>query len=284
MEFASDFNALIAEQQLISKQSSVSTQPPVERAESSLGTSTPTSIEQLLSTSPEIYRASVRSICPATNPEDWAAAQLALGAVLRAQSWRERGNTRLFMCRQAAAAFEAAASVYSSNLPVLKSASDDAGSSSNKDGIDLVLEATQQPFLQGSEELEGALNLFKLDCSTHAQAADVRQWLVSMINVGCALVLLGKIAAAAGDTSRLEEAIDTFRAVLSQSALYEFPNEYYATYINLSEAFRSLSEVAMGEESWRYMESCLSALTKALLRVVPQQYRSLIDHDPIVPA
>jgi hypothetical protein len=100
--------------------------------------------------------------------------------------------------------------------------------------------------------------------------------MVSMINLGCTLTLQGKCYDLQGGTFRLDEAVDTFRALLAEPKLMEFPYERAIVHINLAEALSSMGELAFPHQRTEYLESAVGALATALSLVAPRVWRALV--------
>ena len=250
-----------------------------------------TSLEQILRSSPDIFRAVLQRISPAKEPARWAGEQLKLGAVLRLRSQQESGLQRAAICCQTIEAFEAALCIYcrcgvasegpdADKAPDLQPANLSA-STDETDPVDLVLEFTSQPFIANTEPLDEALIILRSRCTRAHRSENFNTWAVNMINLACTLTLLGKCAGCEGDSSWLEEAIDTFRALLSERFLRDIPYEHAIVHINLADALRSMGEIAFPDERLEYLESAVSSLATALSLVAPQTLRCLVEANSI---
>jgi hypothetical protein len=250
-----------------------------------------TSLEHILRIDPDVFRAMLERISPEREPARWAAEQLKLGAVLRLRAQREYGSQRTRTCRQTIEAFEAALCIYCrcrpaadgphAKRPISLPLTDLRKRQTDVDPVDLVLKVSSRPFLVGTEELDEALHLLRASCTADARRENFHVWVMSMINLGCTLTLVGKCACTEGDTDQLEEAIDTFRAVLSERRLLEIPYERAVLHINMADALGCLGEIAFPDERQEYLESAMTSLATALSLIAPRRLRCLVQADPV---
>ena len=247
------------------------------------------SLEHVLRVNPDIFRAGLQHICPQKEPDRWAAEQLKLGAVLRLRAQRELGSTRTQTCRQAIDAFEAALCIYCQCHDVHEerhgvtlhdsSAADSGEGKATVDPVDLLLEVARRPFVADIEEVDDAIELLRASCTRDIRHADFNAWVMNMINLGCTLTLVGKCSGPEGDAYQLEEAIDTFRAVLSERKLLEIPYERAILHVNMADALGSLGEIAFPDQRQEYLESAVTSLATALSLVAPPALRWLVQAD-----
>jgi hypothetical protein len=252
--------------------------------------------EQLLCASLTTLRAAASRASSADDPDRWAAAQLALGAVLRLRARGMDSAKRATAYVESIETFEAALAVYCRfGHPEVSSTGsscsdrhpgsyDDRrvvahreGSSAEMDGVDLILQATSRPMMMDMESLAIAEELLREGVTPEVHAADFHTWLVNMINLGCSQTLMGKRAGSEGDCAQLEEAIDTFRELLRERGLLDMPFERAIVHINLADALRAMSSCATPDDRLEYLESSADSLATALSLVAPQKYRRLLE-------
>jgi hypothetical protein len=261
---------------------------PTDSTEAPASTIAAASLEHVLRASPDAFRAALQHISPAEDPGKWAAEQLKLGAVLRLRAQREFGSKRTQTFRQTIEAFEAALCVYCRNHEAAEEPHRDQASTSDPgkrekdvDPVDLVLEVTRGPFVTDTEALDEAIELLRVSCSRDIQRTDFNLWVVNMINLGCTLALMGKCTRSEGGAGDLEEAIDTFRAILSEPQLLEIPYERAIVQINMADALGSMGEIASPDLRVEYLESAASSLAMALSLLAPERLRCLVQADPV---
>ncbi|MEJ1961542.1 MAG: hypothetical protein WDO56_08370 [Gammaproteobacteria bacterium] len=151
--------------------------------------------------------------------------------------------------------------------------------SADAGAVDLILEVTCRPFMTDSDELHDAIRLLQASCSREARDADFAEWSLSMINLGCALTLAGKCDGTAGDVARIEEAIDTFNALLSEPRMRGMTYEQAIALINLADALCSMSELEIADRRVECLESAAFSLAKALCLVVPAELSAVVGLD-----
>ena len=249
------------------------------------------SLEHILRISPDVFRAVLQRISPETEPARWAAEQLKLGAVLRLRAQRECGSTRTLTCRQSIDAFEAALCIYCGcqHVPETPHGCGEVSSptpnfrerETDVDPVDLVLDASRRPFLFDIDELDEAIRLLRASCTRDVRRTDFKTWVRNMINLGCTLALVGKSAGPEGHANQLEEAIDMFRAVLSERRLLEIPYERAVLHINMADALGSMGERVFPDQRQEYLESAMTSLATALSLVAPPMLRCVVQADPV---
>ena len=258
-------------------------------AHGSPGTSPP--LEHVLRANPDVLRTVLQHISPENEPARWAAEQLKLGAVLRLRAQREWGSARTQTCRQTIEAFEAALCIYCRCQEVHEerhgdpspdsSAADSRERETTADPVDLVLEVARRPFIADIEEIDDAIQLLRASCNGDVRRADFNTWVMNMINLGCTLTLVGKCSGSEGDAYQLEEAIDTFRAVLCERQLMDIPYERAVLHVNMADALGSLGEIAFPDQRQEYLECAVTSLATALSLVAPPALRCLVQADPV---
>jgi hypothetical protein len=128
--------------------------------------------------------------------------------------------------------------------------------------------------------LDEAIEQLRAECSGEIRRSDFAAWVVNMINLGGTLTLVGKCSDFEGEIGRLEEAVDTFREVLCERRVVEFPYERAMVHINMAEALRSMGELAFPGRRAEYLLSAVNSLAVALSLVAPRRFRCLVEVDP----
>jgi hypothetical protein len=219
--------------------------------------------------------------------DPWAGARLILGPALKLRAQRAQGTALAQSYMDVIHKFEAAFEAHSRRSPAPihrdnRPARDPPGAkasqgAANADGVDLVLQAIH-PFIAGNTDLlENAVALFRKECAPPVREADFWMWVASTNNLGCALTLLGRSRGGEGGFSDLEEAVDAFRALLSEPMISEMPSELASVHVNLAGALQALAESAMPAERVRYLASAVESLAIALGIMVPARYKGLVE-------
>ena len=269
---------------------------PLKTREPSQNSLSFVSLEQVLRAHPDTFRAALQSISPERQPMRWAAEQLKLGASLRHQSRRENGLQRIQILRQIVEAFEQALFIYCRctrmpEEPLIPKAAPRSMSSVDDvqtlddvqtpaDAVEVILEVSRRSVLHGADDLEEAISVLSHNTSDSVRRENYAAWAMNMINLGCTLTLAGKCDSGSGDISRLEEAVDTFHAILGDPQMNELPFEKALANINLAEAFCSIGEVSSHEQHIAFLDSAVEALARALMLVAPDEVQRLVRADP----
>lgn len=143
--------------------------------------------------------------------------------------------------------------------------------------VDILMRLAQAPLVGGTDMLETATAMFRKDSSPRLRETDFWTWLSSMNNLGCALTMLGQVRVGIIGIGDLEEAVSTFRELLSEPVIGELPNERAMFQVNLATAFEALADMAMPAERLRYLESAVECLATALSVSAPERYKGLTE-------
>ena len=185
-------------------------------------------------------------------PLDWAVTQNNLGAALAALGERENETARL---EAAVAAYRAALTeIVQERVPF------DWAMTQNNLGNALVrLGERESGQMESIRRLEEAVASYRAALTEWTQERAPLKWAVTQSNLGAALAALGERE---NETARLEAAVPTYRAALTEERV---PLDWAMTQNNLGNALVRLGERESGQrESIRRLEEAVAAYRAAL--------------------
>jgi hypothetical protein len=246
-------------------------------------------VQHLLNGCLDPIRAAIRATSPESDPQQWVALHLILGTALRLRAHKLPMRERTTACLEALAAFESALAQCCERQPArqLRRARIGANQfsvqpgacSSGPDGVQMVLDASTVPVVEGLEMLSGAIRVFMDAAESTDRRTELRSWIIARSNLGGALTLLGQRTQGMEGVQRIEQAIDVLREAAASAVGDEFIEERASAYVNLSEAFQALADRAMPGERLRYTERALDGVAAALGFFAPEEYRWLLELD-----
>ena len=246
-------------------------------------------VQHMLHASLAPTRAAIRATSPERDPRQWVALHMILGAALRLRARHLPMAQRASAAVEAVCAFEAAlaecceekqtrelrhARVGTNQFSLQVSAC-----TSGPDGVQMVMDATTVPIAEGIEKLERAIRVFTDSAESVDRRTDLRQWVISRSNLGCALTMLGQRMHGMEGVQTIERAIDVLREAANVGSHSELQAERASVYVNLSESFQALAERAMPGERVSYIERSLDWIAAALGFFAPEEYRWLLELD-----
>jgi hypothetical protein len=143
----------------------------------------------------------------------------------------------------------------------------------------MVLDATSVPVTEGVEILQRAIRVFRDAAESADRRTELRAWVISRSNLGCALTMLGQRTHGIEGVYRIEEAIDVLREAANACSDENMLEERASAYVNLSEAFQAMAERGMPGERLRHLEQSLDWMAAALGFFAPEEYRWLLQMD-----
>jgi hypothetical protein len=246
-------------------------------------------VQHLLNGRLEPIRIAIRATSPERDPQQWVALHLILGTALRLRAHRLPVHERTIACVESLAAFESALAECCERKRVRQLRSSRIGTnqfsvqagacSSGPDGVQMVLDASTVPVVEGLEMLSGAIRVFMDAAESTDRRTELRAWIIARSNLGGALTMLGQRTQGMDGTHRIEQAIDVLREAAASAAGEELIEERASAYVNLSEAFQALADRAMPGERLRYTERALDGVAVALSFFAPEEYRWLLELD-----
>jgi hypothetical protein len=246
-------------------------------------------VQHLLNGNLAPTHAAIRKTSPERDPQQWLALHLILGTALRLRAHKLPSHERMKTFADALAAFEAALAQCCERRPARQLRTSRIGAnqfsvqmsacSSGPDGVQMVLDASTVPMIEGMEMLGSAVRLFMEAAENADRTTDLRAWVIARSNLGGALTMLGQRTQGMEGVQRIEQAIDVLRETAAAALGDDLIEERASAYVNLAEAFQALAERAMPGERLRYTERALDGISAALKFFAPEEYRWLLELD-----
>jgi hypothetical protein len=246
-------------------------------------------VQHLLNGSLVPTRVAICATSPERDPQQWVALHLILGTALRLRAHKLPMHERTTACVESLAAFESALAeccerkrtrqLRSSRIGANQFSVQMGACSTGPDGVQMVLDSSTVPVVEGLEMLGGAIRVFMDAAENTDRRTELRAWIIAKSNLGGALTMLGQRTQGMEGIQRIEQAIDVLREAAGAAVGEELIEERASAYVNLSEAFQALADRAMPGERLRYTERALDGITAALSFFAPEEYRWLLDLD-----
>jgi hypothetical protein len=246
-------------------------------------------VQHLLNGSLVPTRLALRDACPEREPQLWVALNMILGTALRLRAPQLPPHQRAEAFAEAARAFESAVAaccerkearqLRKARVGTNQFSLQTSASASGPDGVQMVLDATSVSITEGIEILSRAIRVFKDAADSADRSTDLRAWVISQSNLGCALTLLGQRTHGIEGVYRIEEAIDVLREAAAACSDENMLEERASAYVNLAEAFQAMAERAMPSERLRHLEQSVDWMAAALAFFAPEEYRWLLQMD-----
>jgi len=234
-------------------------------------------------------RTAIRATSPERDPQQWVALHLILGTALRLRAHRLPSHERTAASLEALAAFESALTeccerkssrrLRSSRVGTKQFSVQTSACSTGPDGVQMVLDSSTVPMVEGIEMLSSAVRVFMEAAESADRRTEKRAWIIARSNLGGALTMLGQRTQGMEGVQRIEQAIDVLREAASAAVGEELIEERASAYVNLSEAFQALADRAMPGERLHYTERALDGVAAALSFFAPEEYRWLLELD-----
>jgi hypothetical protein len=246
-------------------------------------------VQHLLNGRLEPTRSAICATSPERDPQQWVALHLILGTALRLRAHKLPMHERTTACVESLKAFESALAeccerkrtrqLRSSRIGANQFSVQMGACSTGPDGVQMVLDSSTVPVVEGLEMLSGAIRVFMDAVENTDRRTELRAWIIAKSNLGGALTMLGQRTQGMEGIQRIEQAIDVLREAAGAAVGEELIEERASAYVNLSEAFQALADRAMPGERLRYTERALDGITAALSFFAPEEYRWLLDLD-----